>query len=289
MTGASASPPCDRFEREEAFATTIGGPAPGPRDLDAETHLAGCPHCQARRRSLEKLIGWIAEPSRLARGPRPGWEDEVIARIEAAAAVVASASPPAPAAAGEAAREGGAAAGVAAPPIGPGVRPSSTTPVSGKRRRPAVWAGAAVALAAAAVAVLVPTLRRPEPAPWAPVAQVEIVRDKSRTYRAAGDSSTAAPGDSAAISFATGELAVVELRVFRGTELVFRCPGREQCRVAGGQLSAMVPLFVAGRYEPLIVGARDPLPPPAPGAAEDAARVVAAGGRVQVLDPIAVR
>jgi hypothetical protein len=48
-------------------------------------------------------------------------------------------------------------------------------------------------------------------------------------------------------------------------------------------------LSLAGRYETLLVWSQRPLPEAASGAAEDAARLVGAGARVQVLDPIVVR
>jgi hypothetical protein len=165
-------------------------------------------------------------------------------------------------------------------------------PPSPGRRRPVLWAVAASTVAAACALVIL--IRRPVPAPWSQRAEVEIISDGSRHYRSARaegrpSSRIAAPGDRLSIRVADGQYAVVELRVFRGGQVVFRCAGQEPCRRQGGQLSALVPLALAGRYQPLLVWSGGPLPEPAAGITEDAARLLEAGARVQVLDAVTVR
>jgi hypothetical protein len=153
-------------------------------------------------------------------------------------------------------------------------------------RRPLVWGALGGTLAAAAALFIV--LRPADPAPWLRIPEVGIIESRSAQLR--GGSLAAAPGDTLSIRAPRGRFPTLELRVFRGGELVFRCPGRDGCDRAGNQLAARVPLTFPGQYQALLVWAgAGPLPAPAASVEDDAARLIAAGAHVQALDPIAVR
>jgi hypothetical protein len=225
-----------------------------PLDSDLIAHLAACPSCQARRQSYQRLIGRLAQPPR-GPGPRPGWSAQVLATL----------------------------------------RRSRPTPRRPRRSRVAAWAagGSLVLAAAAAIAIFV---RAPEPIPpWTLPVEIAVRPARQAVLRAGEDGrpgGTAAPGDQLSIRFVVRGAARAEVRVYLGRELVFTCAadeGKGVCKREGDRLAALVPLSLAGRYEPLLVWSDHPLPPPAGGSAEDAARLVGAGARVQALDPIVVR
>jgi len=79
-----------------------------------------------------------------------------------------------------------------------------------------------------------------------------------------------------------------ELRIFRGGELVFRCP--PGCAASGGRLEVDVALGVAGRYDAVVAVSRRALPAPGPGGrGADVARATAAGARVVEIPTLTVR
>jgi hypothetical protein len=232
---------CDLIERDGA--TLMVGAA---GDREAQGHIASCASCRTRARSYDRLIEWLHEAPP-GRGPLPGWEVAIVARLR---------------------------------PVAPGRQ----------QRQSTFWlAVSGGAIAAAAVVLLL--WPRPGTPPWSEKLQIAIVQNEGAHYRSGASPSPvrAAPGDQVAIDFATGGFAQVELRVFRGGQLVFRCPG-PGCSRRANRMSARVPLPVAGQYQLLLIWARNgALPEPAGGPAEDAGRLVAAGARVRVLDAIAVR
>jgi hypothetical protein len=135
-------------------------------------------------------------------------------------------------------------------------------------------------------------LRGPAPPPWRLPPQIDVVPAAAAHHRGkpAATAAVAAPGDEVTVRWAHGGQPLTELRVWRGGELVFRCAGNDpRCPRRGRWITARVPLSLAGVYQPLLVWNAGPLPPPAGGATEDEGRIVAAGGRVLAVDPIAVR
>jgi hypothetical protein len=224
-----------------------------PLAPDLIAHLATCPSCQARRQSYQRLIGRLAQPPR-GRGPRPGWSAEVLAKLRS--------------------------------------RPTPRRPV---RSRVAAWGAGGSLVLAAAVAIAI-FVRTPEPIPpWTLPVETAVRPVRQAVLRAGEDGQpggTAAPGDQLSIRFVVRGAARADVRVYLGRELVFTCAhgeGKGVCQREGDRLAALVPLSLAGRYEPLLVWSDHPLPSPAEGSAEDAARLVGAGARVQALDPIVVR
>jgi hypothetical protein len=217
---------------------------------DVVAHLATCARCQSRREAYRRLGVTLAKTPG-GRRPAAGWDARVLARL---------ASP----------RD------------------------RARRASRLLWAGAlSVALVAATALVLF--LRPPPQTPSSLPVEVAVLAGEAETFRAGPrqedgqPTGTAAPGDRLSIRFAVAGVAHAEVRVFRAHELVFTCARGAACRRQGDRLEALVPLPLAGRYESLLVWSRGPLPAPAAGAVEDAARLVDAGARVQMLDPIVVR
>jgi hypothetical protein len=154
-----------------------------------------------------------------------------------------------------------------------------------RRRRWLVWSLPVVAAAAALLLLL-----RPAPDLAVPRPGWTVIATEGRRLRGApiaGDN-VASPGDRLKIWAPLPAAGKFEIRVFRGAELVFRCP--PGCTTADGRLQADVPLDRPGRYEAFLAVARGDLPSPAPaGRAEDIARIVAAGGRIAEIPIIDAR
>jgi hypothetical protein len=217
---------------------------------DVVAHLASCMRCQAQRQSFQRLGVTLAATPR-GRTPRPGWDARVL---------------------GQLARRDRA------------------------RPRPRLlWAGALSLALAAATGFVLFTRPAPPQSPWSVPFEVEVLAGQAENFRAGPrqegglPAAAVAPGDRLSIRFAVQGSAHADVRVFRARELVFTCAHSTACQRQGDKLEVLVPLSLAGRYEALLVWSRAPLPEPAPGAAEDAARLLAAGARVQALDPILVR
>lgn len=127
------------------------------------------------------------------------------------------------------------------------------------RRRRRTWAavGGGVALAAAAVVAVLVTRDPPSPDRRAAVAIATVAPD------GAPRRGTAAVGDTLRVTATAG--AGVELRIYRGGQVVLRCPGDPGCAVTEGSFEAGVRLDVPGLYRVVRLTGRGPIPPPASG------------------------
>ena len=159
-----------------------------------------------------------------------------------------------------------------------------------ERRRPR-WPGwrgwrpwivpVGVGLAASLAALLL--IRPPGPLPPSLRAEVEA----GATVRRGGE---AQPGDLLRLTAATGGARHAELRVYRNdTELVLRCSTGRPCTRRGEELSAAVLLDTVGRYQPLLMRAESPLPPPVSDFEKDTSAALAAGADVKLSAEIVVR
>jgi hypothetical protein len=158
-----------------------------------------------------------------------------------------------------------------------------------RRFRPAALA---VSLAVAVACVLLLIVGRPSPAPEDLLVEVAILPDPSSHHRglSSAGSNQATAGDRLEIRFAKGDLPSCEVRVYRASELAFRCPGPDGCEMRRRDARALVPLAMPGRYTPLLIWSRRPLPAPASGGlADDVDRLLGAGAVVRTLDPVTVR
>jgi hypothetical protein len=156
-----------------------------------------------------------------------------------------------------------------------------------ERRRPR-WLGrrgwmvpVGVGLAASLAALF---LIRP-PGPLPPSLRVEV--QAGATVRRGGE---AQPGDLLRLTAATGGARHAELRVYRNdTELVLRCSTDRPCARRGEELRATVLLDAVGRYQPLLMRAESPLPPPVSDLEKDTSAALATGADVKLGSEIVVR
>lgn len=156
-----------------------------------------------------------------------------------------------------------------------------------ERRRPK-WPGwrgwmvpVGVGLAASLAALF---LIRP-PGSQPPSLRVEV--QAGATVRRGGE---AQPGDLLRLTAATGGARHAELRVYRNdTELVLRCSTDRPCTRRGEELRAAVLLDAVGRYQPLLMRAESPLPPPVSNLEKDTSAALAAGADVKLGSEIVVR
>jgi hypothetical protein len=152
-----------------------------------------------------------------------------------------------------------------------------------RRRRGWQWwlVPAAVGVAASLAALL---LIRP-PGPQPPSLRVEI--QAGATVRRGGE---AQPGDLLRLTAATGGARHAELRVYRNdTELVLRCSTGRPCSRRGEELRAAVPLDVIGRYQPILILSKNPLPSPESDLEKDTSAALATGADVRLGSEIVVR
>lgn len=153
---------------------------------------------------------------------------------------------------------------------------------SAARRRRGRWLFWLAPAATVAAAVVVLLLRPP-----AAVSPLEVtVEHGATTSRGA----TARPGDRMILRAAAGDAAFAELRVYRDdAELVLRCSTEEPCRRRGDTLEAAFVLPAVGSYQPLLLLAEVPVPPPTSGGLDDDAdAALAAGVRVELGDEVHV-
>jgi hypothetical protein len=156
-----------------------------------------------------------------------------------------------------------------------------------ERRRPR-WPGwrgwmvpVGVGLAASLAALFL--IRPPGPQPPSLLAEVQA----GATVRRGGE---AQPGDLLRLTAATGGARHAELRVYRNdTELVLRCSTDRPCTRRGEELRAAVLLDAVGRYQPLLMRAESPLPPPVSNLEKDTSAALAAGADVRLGAEIVVR
>ena len=97
----------------------------------------------------------------------------------------------------------------------------------------------------------------------------------------------AQPGDSLILDATLGGAARAEFRVYReDRELVLRCP--PGCARKGMRLYGSVVLPAIGKYEVYLVTSAHGLPEPAPMMAEDTERLLQAGARIILGQPVHV-
>lgn len=152
------------------------------------------------------------------------------------------------------------------------------------RRRWQPWWGLvpAAALAASLAAVLL--VRTPEPAPVFLKAEIEAGSSVQRGEEAK-------PGDSLRLTASTGGARHAELRVYRNdAELVLRCSTESPCSRKGEDLQATFVLDGIGRYQPLLLFSKSPLPEAsAQGLDADTGAALAAGAEIEMGEEIVVR
>jgi hypothetical protein len=144
------------------------------------------------------------------------------------------------------------------------------------------WLVPAAGLAAAASLALF-LIHPPEPRPPSLRAEVQA----GPTVRRGGE---AQPGDLLRLTAAAGGSRHAELRVYRNdTELVLRCSTDRPCSRQGDEVRAAVLLDAVGRYQPLLMRAEKPLPPPVSNLEKDTSAALAAGADVKLGSEIVVR
>jgi hypothetical protein len=150
------------------------------------------------------------------------------------------------------------------------------------RRRWRPWWGLVPAALAASLAVAL-FVRTPEPVPAFLKAEIEAGPSVQR-----GDE--AKPGDSLRLTASTGGARHAELRVYRNdAELVLRCSTESPCSRKGEDLQATVVLDGIGRYQPLLLFSKSPLPKAsAQGLDADTETALAAGAEVELGKEIVV-
>jgi hypothetical protein len=140
-----------------------------------------------------------------------------------------------------------------------------------RRRRWTPWWSVPVAMAALAALFLL----------WIPgrtPAGLRVEIESGTTVRRGAE---AQPGDLLRLAAATGGARHSELRVYRNdTELVLRCSTDSPCSVV---------LDGVGRYQPLLLLSKDPLPAPASDLDADTDAALKAGAEVELGPRIVVR
>ena len=152
----------------------------------------------------------------------------------------------------------------------------------GRRRWWAWWGLVPAALAASLAAFLL--VRTPEPAPVFLKAEIEAGPTVQRGEEAQ-------PGDALRLTASTGGAPHAELRVYRNdAELVLRCSTKSPCSRQGEELRASVVLDGIGRYQPLLLLSKSPLPEaPTHGLDADTEAALAAGAEIELGKEIVVR
>lgn len=218
--------------------------------LPLDEHFAACPDCLAARADYERLRLEIAALG-AADEPPVGWQARVWDRLDQR-------------------RE---------------------------RRRFRWWPGwrgwmvpVGVGLAASLAALFLirppgPSLPASDGAPRPPSLSAEI--QAGATVRRGGE---AQPGDLLRLTATTGGEPHAELRVYRNdTELVLRCSTARPCSRQGDEVRAAVLLDAVGRYQPLLMRSKNPLPSPVSDLEKDTSAALAAGADVKLGTEIVVR
>ncbi|HEV8582922.1 MAG TPA: hypothetical protein VGX68_27975 [Thermoanaerobaculia bacterium] len=100
----------------------------------------------------------------------------------------------------------------------------------------------------------------------------------------------AQPGDRLQLKATTGGVDYCELRVYRNdAELILRCSTEPPCSRRGRELRASVALDGIGRYQPLLLFSKRPLPASASDLQTDTGAALAAGADVELGSEIVVR
>lgn len=152
----------------------------------------------------------------------------------------------------------------------------------GRRRWRPWWGLVPAALAASLAAVLL--VRTPEPTPAFLKAEVEAGPSLQRGEEAK-------PGDSLRLTASTGGARHAELRVYRNdAELILSCSTESPCSRKGEDLQATVVLDGIGRYQPLLLFSKSPLPKASTqGLDADTEAALAAGAEIELGKEIVVR
>jgi hypothetical protein len=173
------------------------------------------------------------------------------------------------------------------PPVGWEARVWQRLEQRRERRRPS-WTGwrgwiVPVGVGVAASLAVFFLLRPHGPQPVSLRAEVEA----GTTVRRGGE---AQAGDLLRLTAAVGGARHAEIRVYRNdTELVLRCATDHPCSRRGNELRAAVLLDAVGRYQPLLMRAEKPLPPPVSDLEKDTRAALAAGADVKLGSEIVVR
>jgi hypothetical protein len=100
----------------------------------------------------------------------------------------------------------------------------------------------------------------------------------------------AQPGDTLQLAASTGGAPHAELRVYRNdAELILRCSTEPPCSRWGKELRASVVLDGIGRYQPLLLFSKNPLPSSASDLETDTSAALAAGADVELASEVVVR
>ncbi len=152
----------------------------------------------------------------------------------------------------------------------------------GRRRWWAWWGLVPAALAASLIVFLL--ARTPEPVPVFLKAEVEAGSSIQRGEEAK-------PGDLLRLTASTGGARHAELRVYRNdAELILRCSTESPCSRKGEDLRASVVLDGIGRYQPLLLLSKNPLPEASTGGLDvDTEAALAAGAEIELGQEIVVR
>lgn len=153
----------------------------------------------------------------------------------------------------------------------------------GRRRWWAWWGLVPAAMAAASLAAFL-LVRTPEPAPVFLKAEVEAGPSVQRGEEAK-------PGDLLRLTASTGGARHAELRVYRNdAELILHCSTEPPCILHRGELRATLVLDGIGRYQPLLLFSKNPLPETSAGSLDaDTDTALAAGAEIEMGQEIGVR
>lgn len=140
------------------------------------------------------------------------------------------------------------------------------------------------ALAGAAAVLIVLFLLRPTP----PAAPSLVARVESGDTVRRGEE--AQPGDLLRLTATTGEAPYAELRVYRNdAEMVLRCSTESPCTRQGQDLTATLVLDGIGRYTPLLLCSKKPLPPGGGDLDTDTREALDAGAEIELGADVDVR
>ncbi|MFL6198642.1 MAG: anti-sigma factor family protein [Thermoanaerobaculia bacterium] len=152
-----------------------------------------------------------------------------------------------------------------------------------RRRRWSPWWIAPVGITALAAMAALFLLWLPGRTP----AGLRIEIEAGTTVRRGAE---AHPGDLLRLAATTGGARHSELRVYRNdTELVLRCSAEPPCSLRRGKLTASVVLDGVGRYQPLLLLSKDPLPDVASDLDADTDAALTAGAEVELGPRVVVR
>jgi hypothetical protein len=145
------------------------------------------------------------------------------------------------------------------------------------RRRAVVLAGVA-ALAAAAAGLMLFLRRGQDP----PGLEVRI------TSRTGDRRDTVSPGDDVRARGTAPDAPASELRIYRGSTLLLRCPGAPACERTDDGVVASWKIPQPGEYQIVWIVAARPLPPPTGSLAGDLRAATASGARLAATRSVQV-